>query len=188
MSFISSEKGQELSKMTSREYLMWTGIGLFIIAMIILFVFELPHFNNTFGLGIMVFMSFVLGIGSGIWIFLRIKDRLDDLIDRVRVASLLCVGFIFVIFLSSHLLNRNILISTPRTETYPFLQHELYRRDGVPDQNGKVLVKTYVQIENDFKRFVSRGELYEEGKQTRQVEIPVQRGLLGFKVANIPLQ
>lgn len=173
--------GQNRIILTRREYILWIGIALAIVCTIFLFVFELRHFNNTFNTGQMFLLTSLLAILSGTWILFKIKHTLKDSIDKIRVALMVYLGLIALFFLMAHFINRNIPIGETRTESYPFLQHELYRKDSVVEKDGQPLIKTYIQIDNNMKRLVSRGYIYNDARDKGQVSIPVKRGLLGFR-------
>ncbi len=175
--------GQNRIILTRREYIIWISIALAVMATIFLFVFELRHFNNTFKLGRMFLITTLFAAGIGTWIMWRLKPTLKDTIDSIRVSLMVYLGLVALLFLATHFINRNLTLGETRTETYPFLQHELYRKDVESIKDEQPLIKTYIQTGNDMKRLVSRGYLYNEATDKGEVSVQVKRGILGFKVA-----
>jgi len=184
MSIPTPYGGQNRIKLTRREYITWISITISIVASIFLFAFELPHFNNTFYVGRMFLITTIIAILTGTGIIFKIKNTFKDTVDTIRASLMVYLGFITLFFLFAHFLNRNITVGETRTETFPFLQHQLYRQSD-EDLVSEHLFMTYIQIDNGMKRVVSRGPLYHENSIDGQVNIPTTRGLLGFKVAKI---
>lgn len=184
MSIPTPYGGQNRIKLTRREYITWISITLGIVAIIFLFAFELPHFNNTFHTGRMFLMSTAIAVLTGTVIIFKIKNTFKDIVDTIRASLMIYLGLIMLCFLLAHFLNRNIIIGETRIETFTFLQHQLYRQSD-EDLASEHLFMTYIQIGDDVKRVVSRGPLYHENSADGQVDIPTVRGLLGFKVAKI---
>jgi len=185
MSMPSPYGGQNRMILTRREYIIWISIALAVMAMIILFVFELRHFNNTFKLGRMFLITTILSAGIGTWIMWRLKPTLKDAIDAIRVSLIVYIGLVALLFLVTHFINRNLTLGETRTETYPFLQHELYRKDVESISDDQRLIKTYIQTGNDMKRLVSRGYIYNDVTDKGRVHVRVKRGIFGFKVAKL---
>jgi len=184
MSIPSPYGGQNRIKLTRREYITWISITLGIVVTIFLFAFELPHFNNTFHLSRLFLWTTIVAILVGTGFIFKIKNTFKDSIDAIRASLIIYLGTIVIFFLLAHFLNRNITIGETRIETFPFLQHQLYRKND-EELVSKNLFMTYIEVDNDMKRVVSRGPLYTEGSTTGQVDIPTIKGLFGFKVAKI---
>jgi len=184
MSISTPYGGQNRIKLTRREYITWISITIGLVATIFLFAFELSHFNNTFHLGRMFLMTTIIAILAGTGIIFKIKNTFKDTVDTIRASLMVYLGLIVLFFLLAHFLNRNITVGEIRTETFTFLEHQLYRQSD-EDLVSEHLFMTYIQIDNNMKRVVSRGPLYHENSIDGQVNIPTTRGLLGFKVAKI---
>jgi len=176
--------GQNRVKLSRKEYFVWGGITLGIVLTMFLLVFELPHFNNTFELAKMFLLTTILATGTSIFIIFRIKHTFKDAVDGIRVSLITYIGLIGLFFLFAHFINRNITPGQTRTETYPFLQHQLYRASDSELVSEHTFI-THIQVKNDMKRLVSRGPLYNEISENQTVTIPVKTGLLGFKVAKV---
>jgi len=184
MSLPTPYGGQNRVRLSRKEYLTWGGITIGIVAAIVLFAFELPHFNNTFRLGRMFLCSTIVAVVTGTFIILKIKQTFKDTVDAIRVSLMMYLGLIALTFLIAHVLNRNITHGQTRTETYPFLEHRLYRiSDSELAKENTFL--TFIEVDNDMKRIVSRGPIYNETSKNQNVTIPVKTGLFGFKVAKI---
>jgi len=184
MSISTPYGGQNRVKLSRKEYLIWGGITLGIVLIIFLLAFELPHFNNTFQLGKMFLLTTLLAVGAATFIIFKIKHTFKDAVDTIRVSLMTYIGLIGLFFLLTHFINRNITLGETRTETYPFLQHQLYRQSD-SELAGEHTFITHIQIENNMKRLVSNGPIYNDTSETNKVAIPVKIGLFGFKVAKI---
>ncbi len=184
MSLPTPYGGQNRVKLSRKEYLTWGGITLGIVGAIVLFAFELPHFNNTFRLGIMFLCTTIVAVAIGTFIIFKIKHTFKDTVDSIRVSLMMYLGLIALTFLMAHVLNRNLTPGQTRTETYPFLEHRLYRISNNELASENTFL-TFIEIDNDMKRLVSRGPIYNETSQNQKVTIPVKTGLFGFKVAKI---
>lgn len=184
MSLPTPYGGQNRVRLSRKEYLTWGGITLGIVATIILFVFELPHFNNTFHLGSMFLCTTIVAVLVGTFIIFKAKHTFKDFIDGIRVSLITYLGLIALTFLFAHVLNRNITPGETLTETYPFIQHSLYRVSDSEFASENTFL-TFIEMDNNMKRLVSRGPIYNETSENQKVTIPVKTGLFGFKVAKI---
>lgn len=184
MSLPTPYGGQNRVRLSRKEYLTWGGITLGIVLVIFLFAFELPHFNNTFHLGKMFLCTTIIAILVGTFIIFKIKNTFKDFVDAIRVSLMTYLGLILLTFLVAHFLNRNITPGETRTETYTFIQHQLYRISD-SELASENTFSTYIEVNNNAKRLVSRGPIYNETSENQKVAIPVKTGLLGFKVAKI---
>ena len=184
MSLPTPYGGQNRVRLSRKEYLTWGGITLGIVGAIVLFAFELPHFNNTFRLGIMFLCTTIVAVAIGTFIIFKIKHTFKDVVDSIRVSLMTYLGLIALTFLIAHFLNRNLARGQTRTETYPFLQHRLYRISDSEFASENTFL-TFIEIDNNMKRLVSRGPIYNETSENQKVIIPVKTGLFGFKVAKI---
>jgi len=184
MSLPTPYGGQNRVRLSRKEYLTWGSITLGIVGAILLFAFELPHFNNTFHLGKMFLCTTVVAIATGTFIIFKIKHTFKDSVDAIRVSLMTYLGLITLTFLIAHFLNRNITPGETRTETYPFLQHQLYRKSDAELTRDHIFL-THIEVDNNMKRLVSRGPIYNETSENQKVTIPTKKGLFGFKVAKI---
>ena len=184
MSLPTPYGGQNRVRLSRKEYITWTSITLIIIGTILLFAFELPHFNNTFHLGKMFLGTTLFAVVMGTFIIFKIKQTFKDTVDAIRVSLMTYLGLIALTFLIAHFLNRNFTHGKIRHETYPFLQHQLYRISD-SELASENTFSTYIEVNNNMKRLVSRGPIYNETSENKKVTIPVKAGLFGFKVAQI---
>jgi len=126
----------------------------------------------------------IVAILGGTFIIFKIKHTFKDTVDTIRVSLMTYLGLIVLTFLMAHFLNRNITPGETRTETYPFLEHGLYRVSDSELASENTFL-TYIEVDNNMKRLVSRGPIYNETSENQKVTIPVKKGLFGFKVAKI---
>lgn len=184
MSLPTPYGGQNRVRLSRKEYLIWGSITLIITGTILLFAFELPHFNNTFYVGRMFLCTTVVAILVGTFIVFKIKNTFKDTVDAIRVSLMISLGLIALTFLITHILNRSITRGEAYTETYPFIQHQFYRVNDSEFASENTF-STYIEVNNNMKRLVSRGPLYDETSENQKITIPVKTGLFGFKVAKI---
>jgi len=176
--------GQNRIRLSRKEYLIWGGITLGIVGAIVLFAFELPHFNNTFHLGVMFLCTTIIAVVVATFIIFKVKHTFKDVVDSIRVSLMTYLGLIALTFLIAHFLNRNITPGETRTASYPFLQHQLYRQSDAELARDHIFL-TFIEVDNNMKRLVSRGPIYNETSENQKVTIPVKIGLFGFRVAKI---
>ena len=175
--------GQNRAKLSPRTYVITIATAGAMFIVIFLYAFELPHFENTFRIDKMLKMSVLFAVLTTFFIVFRLRKQLTKTIDKIRATLLTFVGAMLLIFLSVHILNRKISIESISMERFVLVQDfsTILHTPAVDLPTNFA----YIQVGNDAERIMSRDILVQNYYSTDFIEIPVARGLFGFRVAKI---
>ena len=118
--------GNNRMKLSTKEYIVYSGIGLGFIGLIILYVFEFPSFHNMFGLKTFLVVSLGFGLLLGFGIAWRNRSKAKDTTELFQLfAAALFLTTLFMPLIFS-LINRGLSFSPPRMEQVEYFEERAF--------------------------------------------------------------
>ena len=172
-------------RLQASEYLKYGGIALLFIGLVVLYVFELPYFHNTFSAINLVLWSLCLGLILGAFLAHRFSDSAQDLTEMIQIYVFFIVMCMIFMPLFGSLSNR--LLDDERVEL-----REVEFVDEVPFYSSRYGVLKGEQLEPTgyycffyheahLERIKSDRALFFEKKRGDNVEIFIKKGFWGFE-------
>ncbi len=169
---------------TGIGYLYAFGGLLIVIGLIVLTVFEFPHFSNTLQIKRLVLISLLVGGALGGLLGWQLSRPVFDLLDKVKIiliASVFCM--IFMPTLAS-LSNRLFSYHPLRQEAASLVKIEAYQSDRFGNYLGKdpepTGYFTHVILQNKLFRIRSKKNIFATAQDGDTLTIPLRKGLWGY--------
>lgn len=187
--YLNESLSYEPERMSRVEYIKYGSLGLFLLAMIVLYVFEFPYFSNTFGVQKLVFISLIIGAIIGIVIGYLLRKDAEDLTERIQYyVFFIILSMIFMPLLAS-LSNRLFSFQKETTEQVRFVEITPFYADrfGIL-KNEKVkpnAYHTFFYRENDLCYIRTKSNVYTSAQPGESISIQTREGFWGFDYAII---
>lgn len=166
-----------------KEKIAYIFLGLLMLALVALYVFEFYYFQRTFGLKGLLLVSAMLGAALGAALGWRLSRDAEDEVDRIRL-YLLCI-MLAAIFLPlfASLSNRLLSPHPARLESVVFFEEKPYvsERFGVLKGEEVRIAGYYLFFhrEGELLRIDNRHSLSPPPQRGDTILIPVRKGIWG---------
>ena len=160
-----------------------------VIGLIVLTVFEFPHFSNTLHVKSLVIISLLIGALIGAFLGWRFSRSVFDLLDKVKIILIMTVFcMIFMPTLAS--LSNRLFTNKPIIEQpAQLVKLEEYRSDRFghylgqdPEPTGYF---TTVVLGNELFRIRSKKNIFAGAQRGDTLLVPIRKGLWGYSFIEI---
>lgn len=179
------DTGGNRYKLNKMERMIGLGTVFGVLLLIVLFVFEIPHFNRTFYVGRMVVASMVIGLIIGSICGWIIAQRVDGTVEKASAFLLTMIPTILFMPTVVSISNRIISFSDVQKETV-----ELVSVDGRIKERFGLLKNEEAKIgnydiffirDNQVEKISTPVNMFPNAEEGDLVQIPVRKGLWGFE-------
>lgn len=189
--YLNESLSYEPERMSRLEYLKYGSLGFFLLAMIVLYVFEFPYFSNTFGVQRLVFIALIVGIGIGAGIGYFFRKEAEDLTERIQIyVFFIIITMIFMPLLAS-LSNRLLSFQEVVTEQVTFVETIPFFTDRFGILRGEKVqpnaFNTFFYRENDLCYIRTKTNIYVGATPEQNITIQTREGFWGFDYAIISM-
>ena len=178
--------GGNREKLKTSEYLRYGGLGVFLILLIVLYVFEFRHFDNTLRVKGLVIASLIVGALLGLLLGIRYRHRGADLTEKVQIFVFFIVISMIFMPLIGNLSNRLLSFRQAVPTEVEFVEERPYLSDRMGVIKGEEIKptgyylffyhqQTLFRIKSKTARFggLQRGDL---------IQLDIKKGLWGWQV------
>lgn len=158
------------------------GAGL-IILVIVLYVFEIRHFNNTLGVKGLVISGLVVGALLGLLLASQLQKYADELIEQFQIYITAMLLTMALMPLLVSMTNRLLSFHPIEKERVEFVQSDPFissRFGHLPEQEIEGY-HTFVIYRNRLERLKSKTVLFPNASKGDQVDLTLRKGLWGFR-------
>ncbi len=184
--FPTPGSGNHRIKLKRDEYIKSIAIIIGILLVIILFVFEIKYFHNTFNIGSLVIRAILLGglFGGGIGYYLM-KDKPNmELLDKFQIwVGCFLLSMVFFPLIAS-VMNHTLSFSSLREEPVEMVSVRAFYSSKYGQLQGEQMDVTgyyiFVIKDDEVKRLKTKTNPFEGVDPKTQVLLRVKKGFWGY--------
>ena len=178
--------GGNREKLTASEYLRYGGMGVGLILLIVLYVFEFKHFDRTLSVKGLVISSIVVGLLLGLFLGYRFRHLAKDLTERVQIYVFFAVICMIFMPLLGNLSNR-LLSFRPATATeVEFIQETPYLSDRLGVIEGQEVKPTgyylFFYHKQQLHRTKNKAPQFPNKQRGDLIQLNIKKGLWGWEI------
>ena len=174
-----------MPRLSKKEYLLYSAIGIGVLALIVFYVLEIYYINRTFKVGWLMGISALVGLAAGGWIAYNLRQTGKDLTEKIELyVFCMLMGAFFAPLLGS-LSNRLLSFHPVRQEAVEFVKQEGYKSDRFGILQGEE-----VELDGYYLFFLRHGKverittkipLPPDIQRGDTLYLPTKKGLWGFE-------
>lgn len=169
-----------------KSYLIYTAIGIGIIAIFAVYTFEFQYFNRTLHMRTLAVLAMIVGAGAGAGVAFRLQRLATDWLERVQIFVGCIFAAIILMPLLASLSNRLLSFRATKNIAVEFVEEEPYygSRFGIRSADGQAKpshYRSFIYRDRDLLKIQTRNALFPDASRGDTVLLPIKKGRWGFE-------
>ncbi len=168
------------------DMIRYAALGLALLGLVVLYVFEFKYFNLTLNLRGLIFKGLVAGLILGLVLGRLYYKQGRDLTERIQLYVFFVVLSMVFMPLFVSLSNRLLSFKPPSSLSVEYVGTEAYFSDRFGVTKGQQIKPTGYNLffyhDNQLKKIRLDYPLFQDSLRGAMITLPVRAGLWGHKV------